>query len=147
MAYLSSSFEDVPVDAKCRINIPSSLRKAMPAGPGDTLMISPGSDGCLEGHTREAWEKWIDSLRQYPTNDPEIRKFVRYKTAKTFPSEIDKQGRILILRKCLDLADIHDKVTIVGVIDRIEFWDPEKYEAYFRDAGPECDKIAERLTV
>lgn len=146
MAHLSGSFEDIPVDAKCRINIPSSLRRAMPAGPGDEIMISPGLDGCLEGYAREAWDRSIDRLQEYSMADPEIRKFIRQKTGDTYPSEIDKQGRILIQRKCLDLAGIRDKVTIAGVIDKIEFWDPKKYRSYIERARLESDKIAaERL--
>lgn len=146
MAHLSGTFEDVPVDAKCRINIPASLRKGIPAGSGDTLVISPGLDGCLEAQARETWEQSVDGLQAYPITDPDFRKYIRQKLGDSYPSEIDGQGRILVQRKCLERAGIHDRVTIVGMIDKIEFWEPEKYRSYIEVAREESDKIAERFT-
>lgn len=52
---------------------------------------------------------------------------------------IDKAGRITIPAHFLDRAGITKEVIVIGMQDRVEFWDPTRYEA---DADQGGDKDA-----
>ena len=41
--------------------------------------------------------------------------------------ELDSQGRINIPQPLRDFADLKKNVAVVGVGDRVEFWDSDKY--------------------
>ena len=41
--------------------------------------------------------------------------------------KLDRQGRALISKKLLNLANITDRATLTGVVDRIEIWNPDRY--------------------
>lgn len=147
MANFTGSFEDVAVDSKGRINVPSLIRKSLPSSAPDRITITRGFDGCLAGYALDDWGRKLEELRQFSPNDPQTRRYVRVIGANTIPAEIDRQGRIHLPRKWLEMADIRGRVTIIGAIDRIEFWNPDHYRAYMKDADEEYDQIAERFRV
>ena len=43
--------------------------------------------------------------------------------------DVDAQGRILISQKLRDQAGLSKNVTVVGMGDRVEIWDPDAYAA------------------
>lgn len=44
--------------------------------------------------------------------------------------EVDKQGRILIPAQLRELTNLVKDATLIGVGERIEFWNPESLAAY-----------------
>ena len=59
--------------------------------------------------------------------------------------EIDKQGRFLIPQSLRSYADIKKEVAIIGVSNRIEIWDKEKWEQYSNDSSLNYDDLADDL--
>ena len=43
-------------------------------------------------------------------------------------SPLDAQGRILVPTLMRKEADLETKVLVIGVLDRIELWNPERFE-------------------
>ena len=43
--------------------------------------------------------------------------------------DVDAQGRVLINQKLRDLAGLSKNVTVVGMGNRVEIWDPDAYTA------------------
>ena len=41
---------------------------------------------------------------------------------------LDKAGRICVPEEMASAAGIEDEVTLVGLLDRFEIWDPQRYE-------------------
>jgi MraZ protein len=54
----------------------------------------------------------------------------------------DKQGRILIPDRLRANAGIRDEAQVVGAIDKIEIWDPERFARIVDDTG---DDFGDRL--
>ena len=54
----------------------------------------------------------------------------------------DKQGRILIPDRLRAGAGIHDEAQVVGAIDKIEIWDPERFARAVSETG---DDFGDRL--
>ena len=42
--------------------------------------------------------------------------------------EVDKQGRIAIVAPLRSFATLHDAVLVNGALNRIELWNPERWE-------------------
>jgi MraZ protein len=57
--------------------------------------------------------------------------------------KIDRQGRVLVPRKHLGMAGITDRATLVGVIDRVEIWHPDRYADSLNEV--DLEGIAEQL--
>jgi MraZ protein len=48
--------------------------------------------------------------------------------------EVDRQGRIVLPARMRVYAGLENDVTVVGVIDRVELWDPTRWQT---NIGPE----------
>lgn len=120
------------IDNKGRIIVPSKFRETL----GDSFVATIGLDGCLYMYSYEEWEKFLTSLRELPGN-AEGRKLVRYFMACAADCEIDKQGRSLIPSELREKAGIEKEVVLVGVINKIEVWSKERWEANDEFEGAE----------
>lgn len=126
------------IDAKGRLIIPAKFREQL----GEVFVITNGNDGCLNIYTNEDWETFLDKLRVLP-NNRDKREIVRKFVAQANPVEVDKQGRILIPTALRDHAALEKDVVLAGVIDKIEVWNKERWEA--ASDVDDIDDIAERL--
>lgn len=112
------------IDPKNRVIIPAKFRDQL----GDSFVVSAGLDGCLSICTMEKWDKFIDELYELPTN-LESRKLQRYFMQNAAECEADKAGRIVIPQKLVALAGLTKDVVLVGMGNKIEVWDKDKYES------------------
>ncbi len=120
------------IDNKGRIIVPSKFRETL----GDSFVVTIGLDGCLYMYSTEEWEKFLTSLRDLPGN-AEGRKLVRYFMAGAADCEIDKQGRTLIPAELREKVGLEKDVVLVGVINKIEIWSRERWEANDEFEGAE----------
>ena len=59
--------------------------------------------------------------------------------------ELDKQGRILIPSTLRSFAELEKDVVLVGVLDRVEIWDKDRWEANNEYEDDDMDEIAEHM--
>ena len=55
---------------------------------------------------------------------------------------LDAQQRVSLPKKLIDFAQIDNKTTIVGMVDRIEFWNPENFEKYLSSSTESYESVA-----
>ena len=120
------------IDQKNRLSIPAKYRKALNIENDKTFVLTKGFDQCLFLYPLGEWrivEKQLSSLSTIKgKNRSFIRSIVRYANYLKY----DSQGRIQIPEVLLNYADINKNVCIIGVIKKIEIWDPKtlvKYES------------------
>ena len=114
------------IDAKGRLIIPAKLREEL----GYKFVITKGYDGnCLSILPMKAWEELENKLAMVPKNNKAGQKLVRYFTTGASKCELDKQGRVLIDQKLREHAGLDKEVVLAGVLERVEIWDRETYEA------------------
>ena len=114
------------IDAKGRLIIPAKLREEL----GDKFVITKGYDGnWLSILPMKAWEELENKLAMVPKNNKAGQKLVRYFTTGASKCELDKQGRVLIDQKLREHAGLDKEVVLAGVLERVEIWDRETYEA------------------
>jgi len=119
-------YEDVPVDPKGRLIFPAAFRKGLPLGVS-SLIVAQWFDGCLASFDPASWQSVIQRLRELQVGQKRHRQFIRKVAGLAAEVKIDRQGRALIPRKHLDMAGIADRATLVGVVDRVEIWNPDRY--------------------
>jgi MraZ protein len=135
-------YEDIPVDPKGRLIVPASFRKALPMGV-NTFVVARWLDGCLAAFEPQGWTAFMQKLRQLDRGQKQTRQLVRALAGRATEVKVDGQGRVLIPKKHLEMASISDRATLVGVIDRIEIWDPERYAGALNEV--DLEDIAEDL--
>ncbi len=45
------------------------------------------------------------------------------------------------------MSELDGKVAIIGMIDHIEFWNPEKFESYLQSQNESYEAVAEKVMV
>ncbi len=128
------------MDKKNRIIIPSKLRD----GLGETFIMTKGLDSCLYIYPKNEWQIFEQKLKSLPLTDKNVRAFVRFFFSGANEMEPDKMGRVLIPQSLLSYADIEGEVVSVGMMDRVEVWSKEKWEAY-NESEMDMDAIAEKM--
>ncbi len=111
------------IDAKGRMTMPSKFRAAL----GEECYITRGLDGNLDVMSEEEFEIFSSRLLATKKTTAEIRMLRRQIYANTADATYDKQGRILIPQKLRDLAGLTKDVMVVGVGNKVEIWDFDRY--------------------
>ena len=118
------------IDQKNRLSIPAKYRKSLDIVNRKTFVLTKGFDQCLFLYPVEEWktvEKQLSSLSTIKgKNRSFIRSIVRYANYVKY----DSQGRIQIPEILLNYSNIKKNVCIIGVIKKIEIWDPKKLAEY-----------------
>ena len=127
-------------DAKSRVFIPAKWRENL----GDLIVLTPGllntkEYRCLYGMSVLEWETLSEKLANLPITDLSGQAVRRSLYSSAASCEVDKQGRILVPTQLRETAGLTKDVTLIGVSDRIEIWDPEALKRYteMTDAGYE----------
>ena len=136
---------EVPVDDKGRIFLPADLRRNLEPEADDTLVILRGLDGCLTAHPRNAWTQIAERMKQLPHTEKKVRLYYRNVLSQAAEEKLDRQGRMSVPRKLLELVGITDRLVVIGQLDRLEFWQPEAWLQYQAQSEPALEEVAETL--
>lgn len=129
------------VDDKGRLAVPAKFRKSLSGG----VVVTKGMESCLYLYPTEEWLKLADALSKLPINRADSRAFSRLLLGGANHAEIDSQGRILVPEYLRKYAGITSRAVIVGLYNRAEIWDEEKWKEYRAKVEERGDEIAERL--
>ncbi|MEI6533236.1 MAG: division/cell wall cluster transcriptional repressor MraZ [Candidatus Roizmanbacteria bacterium] len=117
----------VNFSAPGRIVIPKKIRELL---NGSMFVLSRGYDNCLAGYDKEDWEKRAKDLLSVSLLDKELLDKRRFIFSSAVFIEIDDQGRFVIPKHLLQYGGMNEKVTIVGVGDHFEIWQPDRWLQY-----------------
>jgi MraZ protein len=139
------------IDSKGRVIIPSDLREATGEkiekfGRGPTFYVMPGPGGCVhlfeEKQFADIVKKQFDlGLVALPKEVELLRKFSSYGARRV----CDGQGRIQIPEELIKYAGLKKEIVFVGLINRIELWDCERFEGTGSLSLVDFEKLAEEL--
>ncbi|MBQ7936705.1 MAG: division/cell wall cluster transcriptional repressor MraZ [Clostridia bacterium] len=122
MAYFTG-YHELFVDEKGRVILPKKLKEQT----GSDVVLTQGLDGCVYILTPEEWHILEGKIAQLPMSKGlQISHFFNtYKTDVT----ADKQGRVQIPIHLRRLAAIEGNVMLIGNGNRIEIWNPDRFNA------------------
>ena len=129
------------IDEKGRLIIPSKFRDEI----GNSFVVTKGLDGCLFVYSLVEWEKIVSKLKVLPFTKKDARTFTRFFLASATVCEFDKQGRINLVNSLIEYAGLKKECTIIGVNDRLEIWESDKYDNLMNENLEELDRISENL--
>ena len=133
------------LDKKNRLIIPSRFRDAMKEMCVEKLYINRGLDECLFMFPENEWKSQESKFKTMSFTKREVRKFNRLFFSGAVETAPDKQWRVLIPDYLKEYAKLSKNIMIIGVSNRIEIWDRDKWEEFYKSSKQNYEEIAERL--
>jgi len=134
------------LDDKGRVSIPARFRDQLSEQHEMPLVLTQGFDQCLALYPMDTWKKIEEKLSTLNTLNADVRLFQRTILKASEECEFDKQGRIIISPVLRGVASLDKNVVIVGLLNRIEIWDKEKYFAYHGQGTQSFESLAQKLS-
>ncbi len=129
------------LDEKKRLAVPVKFRNLL----GTKAVITRGLDQCLFIFPAKEWKLLADKISKLPLSQSDARGFARLMLGGAMEVGIDGMGRILIPDYLKKYALLNKRVVLVGLLNRVEVWEEEKWENYKGLTEKEGENIAERL--
>lgn len=128
------------IDEKGRLIIPAKIREDL----GNDFIITRGLDGCLFIYPKTTWNEIIKKYQELP-NVKDARNFMRFFLSGAINLEFDKQGRINISSPLIKYADLIKNCVVIGVGDRVEIWNEDRWIKLLKDNEDNFSSIADNL--
>ena len=137
---------EAKTDAKGRVFLPSAFRKQMQsASEGSLIMRKDTYQNCLVLYPENVWNEQMNELRNRLNRwNAKHQMLFRQFVADVEIVTLDGNGRFLIPKRYLKLANIDQEVRVIGMDDTIEIWAKEALEQPFMDIelfGKELEEI------
>ena len=129
------------LDDKLRLAVPKPFREALASEK--QLVLTPGTDGSLSLFASRTFESIAQQLAERSPSGQDVRAFSRLLYAQARSVEFDSQGRIRLPVELAQLAKLDGDVALIGVGDRIELWNKQKWQEYLTELQPRYDELAE----
>jgi len=135
------------IDPKRRLKLPKKLRDASPPSSNENFVLTAGFDGCIFIYPKEEWEKQEKKLRDLKVDLEEHRFYEREFIPKSEDVRIDRAGRLTVSQKLLEHAQLKPKedVLILGILSRIEVWNPEVFQRYREHFAQSYEQVAQKI--
>jgi MraZ protein len=135
------------VDNKGRIALPAKLRKNVNPIANDSFVITRGFEKCLYIYPLDEWNRLEEKLQALSIADAQHRFFIRTLFEWATDCQLDTQSRFSVPQPLLDFAGIEKEkeVLIIGVLERIEVWNPAVCDEFKRNQPATYETVAETL--
>jgi MraZ protein len=127
------------------VSIPAKLRKHISPEANDTMVMTQGTSKCIDVYPYDQWQIVENNLLQLNSFNPEHSKFIRMISQYATEDILDSQSRILLPQFLIDYAGIEKEVLVLGVLKKIELWNPDTYKAYIEASGETYEEIAAKV--
>lgn len=133
------------IDNKGRVNLPAKLRKYISPDANDTFIVTRGFDQCIFAYPLDEWHNYEQTIRSLPSSSADSRFVMRHLLQYANEVQLDGQSRIMLPQNLLTFADIKNEALILGVLERIEIWNPGVYETYIQQQESSYEEVAEKV--
>ena len=122
------------LDAKGRVRLPSGIVSQLPEEEAKFFVMKQNrKKGILQVFPLKAWDKKVQRLMEVDMMIEENEEYVRRQMMGATRVERDGSGRIQIPKHVINSLGFNDNVMITAWMDRMEIWDPKKYNEYSED--------------
>jgi len=139
------------IDAKGRTSFPARFREALvdQGEPGTKtvkhMILTTGIDRCLVAYTPAGWDAFEARLKALPQFDPAVVQLKRIYVAGATECEIDGHGRLLVPPMLREYAALKRDVVWAGMVEKIELWARELWNAQVALESTDRQAIARAL--
>ncbi len=136
-----SNHYTLTLDDKGRLRLPTRWLEEL----GSSVVLTRGLDLCLFLFPSDRFELIAQQMERLAFSKSDARILSRYLFAEASDSSPDKAGRIALAPALRAFAGLDAEVTVVGVNDRIEIWNPQRYVEADARLVAEAIAVSERL--
>lgn len=130
------------LDAKGRVSLPAAFRRE---AADQAFVLIQAHAPSLTLYPEGAWTEVEERLQDLLRRQPEARLWVLRMMATAVEVVPDGQGRILIPARLKEAAELDGQAVLVGAIDKVEIWNPERFEGAVQEHGDEFDRYASQI--
>lgn len=134
------------LDSKNRLNVPAGIRKMIGLEANNTLVFAPGFEkNNLSLYPLDEWKNLTNSFRKFKLNDKHAQQFIRLFVGGAHTVVMDLQGRIMLPSRILEQAQIKSEMLILGMVNKLEVWNPQNYKTYNESSGLKLADLIEKV--
>ena len=140
---------EAKTDAKGRIFLPAIFRKVLQATGEEVLVMRKDvHQRCLVLYPESTWNRRMDALLEKINEWDDVgQQVLRQYVSEAEVLTLDGNGRFLIPKRYLQMADIEQGVRFIGINDAIEIWAVEKTQQPFLPQEEFAEKLKAIMTV
>lgn len=118
------------VDEKRRVQIPAKWRPAKPEVEFTLIVWPKAKEGpCLRALPPKEMAELMRDIDAMPNDNPNKVVLKRFIGSESTQVAADKAGRICLPEEMARAAGIKEQAVLVGLLDRFEIWNPDRFEA------------------
>ena len=118
---------NISLDAKGRMAIPTRFRESLQSGCASQLVVTVDTDSCLLIYPLPEWQEIERKLVKLPSLNKTARHLQRMLMGNATDVEMDGQGRILIPTPLRSYAGLEKKAVMIGQGHKFELWNEESW--------------------
>lgn len=122
------------VDNKGRLAVPAKYREVLLRHYSPTLVVTLESDDHLLLYPEKNWTVVQEKLLKLPTGNPVLKAYQRLVLGYAESQNMDGSGRLLLPAVLRELVALNKEVALVGMGNRFELWDIEKWKTQTQEA-------------
>jgi transcriptional regulator MraZ len=130
------------LDDKGRVIMPSRFRGKLEEGVVMVLWL----EECVAVFPTGEFEKLAERVESLPQGSKEGRTMTRILFGHAYEAVPDRQGRLTIPPKLRQLAGLEREVVAVGVKNRVEIWDRDRWQKSMEGGIERYEQTAEKLS-
>jgi len=119
------------IDEKGRVAVPFRFRRDL----GKGAIIAKSIEQSLTIYPKQEWQNMAEKLANLPMFDPKAKALSRFIFSSAVEVEFDSQGRALIPHNLRDYAQLNKSTIVIGVYNKIEIWDNQKWVEEQKKSG------------
>lgn len=132
------------LDEKGRLSLPAAFRRGAEE-EASAFVLLQWEDPYLSLFPMETWAEVQARLLDYRREGPQAIAHVRRITAAAVEVIPDRQGRILIPARLQQAAALEGTVLVLGNLNRIELWNPDRFRQFDERAAEGFESFAHQI--
>ena len=133
------------LDPKGRLILPSRFREVCQEQNIERFFLTRGLEKCVFMFAENEWQIQEQKFRAMSFTKQQSREFNRLFFSGAGDVLPDRQGRFIIPSYLKEYAGIDRETVVIGVSNRIEIWDRQRWEDFFARTNGSFENIAETM--
>ena len=129
------------IDSKGRIVLPARFREEL----GESFIIAKGFFDCVQVLSLAEFENLRKNIKVLPAQAALALQYAIIATAVEVSP--NSQGRVPVPQNLRDVAGLSKDAVVVGMDNRVEIWDKDKFEQMLKDNQPTVMSALEMLSL
>lgn len=130
------------LDDKGRVSLPAAFRRE--AGDQRFILVQAYRPS-LALYPESEWREVQERLKDLVRHQADARLWVLGVMSTAVEVVPDGQGRILIPTRLQEAAELNGQALLVGALDKIEIWNPDRFEAALKEGAERFEQFAPQI--